>query len=91
MGLDSRSLGKTAPERRNMDAVPHKAKRTSLGLDIGLLVLTCLKNLDPAKTVYSISSTVMTVSIVIGTVIPWGICSLGGIVTSPEQRMVTFL
>ena len=91
MDMDSRPLGKTAPQRRNMDAMPHKTKRRKLGLDTRLLVLTCIKNLNPARTVYSIGSTLMTFSIVIGSVIPWGICSLGGIVTSPEQRMVTFL
>ena len=92
MGLGSRPLGKTAPQRRRVDAMPHKAQERNLGLDTRLLVLRAdneettspLSRIVARETPYSIGSTVVMLSIDWATVFPLGSRLVGPALVSPE-------
>ncbi len=76
--MGRRPLGKTATQARNVDAMSHKTKEQNLGLDTRILAMTLgdtCANPDYHRMtldgmIYSIGSTVVTVSIFAGSVIP---------------------
>jgi len=92
MGLGRKPLVNTTPQRRNMDAMPYKAKRANLGLDSRVLVLTAhneersspFSRIIAGEMPYSIGLTVVTFSIDIAVVLPCGVRSVGAIFISPE-------